>query len=259
MREPVRVVLTVMASLTVSAEMALAQHMVSATDGCHRPCSQALAAVATVPVLAQRIAYRDIQRQEYRQQAYWQNVPVTRRRKVAVDRGRYQMVWVPKMVVQDISETHYESRIRYRTVAIPVTQRVAELRPAAVGYLPLPGTSATALALPPVGQTTAGVVLLAPEPWIADTAAHGGVMPTLTIPSSAASQRLTTTRVPDSGGDWQTIRSRSSSGATMSMPRLGGYRTAPIQAPSRRTTHRKPPAAQTRSAANVWRVQRSIH
>jgi len=266
MPKPVRVVLAVIVSFTASTELAMAQNRVAATDcpqiWCSQPCCQTPVVAARVPLLTQQIAYRDIQRQEYRQQAYWEKVPVTRMRKVAVDRGHYQMVWVPKMVVQNIPETHYEARIRYRTVAVPVTQRVAELRPALVGCPALPGTPATVVGSAPVGQNTSGVVLQAPEPWIADAGARVGVLPTLTIPSAAASQRLRTTAGPtpaSSAGDWQTIPGRSASGTATPQPRLGGYRTAPVPAASRPTTGRKPHSAATRSAANVLRVQRSIH
>jgi hypothetical protein len=192
------------------------------------------ATVTATPGVRQPLVYRDVQRRAYRQQAYLESVPVSRRRRVAVDRGSYQTVWVPKMVLHDTFETHYESRVRYRTVSVPLTQRVAEMRPVTGPCQPLLGPALTVQALPATALRS-GVVLLAPEPWIADQTAQTGVMPALTIPA------------------------RSRSAAHVSMPRLGGYRTAPQHNAPVRSTRRKQRPTQTRSAARVLRVQRSVH
>ncbi|MEO1993679.1 MAG: hypothetical protein ABGZ17_00210 [Planctomycetaceae bacterium] len=262
MREQMRVVMAVVAGLTLSADVVVAQQVVPVIDCCEvgrrQRYGQAGTTVTETPRVRQQLVYRDVQRQAYGQQAYLESVPVTRLRKVAVDRGSYQSVWVPKMVLQDVPETHYESRVRYRTVSVPVTQRVAEMRPVTGPCPPAMGSTLTVQTLPATALTS-GVVLLAPEPWSAAQTAQTGVMPALTIPSAAP--RFTTAGVPTptaARGDWQAIPARSGSAANSSLPRLGGYRTAPQHNAPVRSTRRTQRSPQVRSAANVLRVQRSL-
>jgi hypothetical protein len=73
-----------------------------------------------------QISYRDVTRTQYRTQAETQQVPITRYRNVAVDRGAWHKIWVPKVETQQVSETVYENRTTYRQVPYQVTQRVPQ-------------------------------------------------------------------------------------------------------------------------------------
>lgn len=73
-----------------------------------------------------QVSYRDVTTTRYRAQAQTQQVPVTRYRNVAVDRGAWHKIWVPKVETQQVPETVYENRTTYRQVPYQVTQRVPQ-------------------------------------------------------------------------------------------------------------------------------------
>jgi len=73
-----------------------------------------------------QVSYRDVTSTQYRTQAQTQQVPVTRYRNVAVDRGAWHKIWVPKVETQHVPETVYENRTTYRQVLYQVTQRVPQ-------------------------------------------------------------------------------------------------------------------------------------
>lgn len=94
-----------------------------------------------MPVYSQQSAYAI----QYQRQAQLEQVPVTSYRNVTVDRGSYQMVWVPKPVSQQVAQTTMQSRVSYRTVAVPVAQQSSS-----VAYVP---TRSYAMATAPVYAT----------------------------------------------------------------------------------------------------------
>lgn len=73
-----------------------------------------------------QVSYRDVTTTRYRAQAQTQQVPVTHYRNVAVDRGAWHKIWVPKVETQQVPETVYENRTTYRQVPYQVTQRVPQ-------------------------------------------------------------------------------------------------------------------------------------
>ncbi len=138
------------------------------TGPCTNPCVQpSVQPAPTTSYIPQPVVqYRDVQDIEYRQQAVTETVPVTRYQQVTVDEGGYQMVWVPRLVTRQVPRTEYETRLSYRTVAVPVTRRVAEVR---MQLVPA-GAAGTAMpyAVSPngngyTGSTGSGPVLPAPS------------------------------------------------------------------------------------------------
>ena len=263
MRLQTRLLMTtaIVGGLTLSSDAVVAQQVINVGNCCQIVGSpqqgRVAAPMAATPIVQQQVVYRDIQRQAYRQQAYLENVPVTRVRRVAVDRGSYQTVWVPKVVLQDVAETRYEPQLKYRTVAVPVTQRVAEVRPLLTGCPPV-ATTVPTMRLPSTNAGQ-GVVLLAPEPWVSDANAQIGVMPTLTIPS--ASRRLATDNLGSrqrSNAGWQTIPQGAYSLQGASLPRMGDYRVAADKPVAHAKRHTRS-AMGLRSATNVARVRRAVH
>ena len=73
-----------------------------------------------------QVSYRDVTSTQYRTQAETQQVPVTQYRNVAVDRGAWHKIWVPKVETQQVPETVYQNRTTYRQVPYQVTQRVPQ-------------------------------------------------------------------------------------------------------------------------------------
>ena len=91
-------------------------------------CTRTRPVVGTTYRQEQFTTYRNVTDWKTERQQFTETVPVTKMRQVNVDRGQYKTVWVPKVVTEQVAETHYEQRIGYRNVQRPVTRRVAETR-----------------------------------------------------------------------------------------------------------------------------------
>lgn len=76
----------------------------------------------------QVVTHRDVPTIQYQQQPVVEQVPVVQRQNVTVDAGQYQMVWVPKLVTQQVARTVYVPRTTYRTVSRVVNRRVAQVQ-----------------------------------------------------------------------------------------------------------------------------------
>lgn len=97
-------------------------------------CTQPVSACTCAPpvqqtrlVPQQQVSYRDVLETQYRAEHIAQQVPVTRMRNVTVDEGNYQMVWVPRVVNKQVSETVIEQRVGTRIVPYQVTKRIPQV------------------------------------------------------------------------------------------------------------------------------------
>ncbi len=73
----------------------------------------------------QVVQYETVPQIQYQRQAYTETVPVTNYKTVTVDKGSYQLVWVPRPVQVQVPYTTYTQQTRYRDVAVQVNQQVA--------------------------------------------------------------------------------------------------------------------------------------
>ena len=118
-----------------------------------------------VPVYTQRPSYSV----QYQRQAQVQQVPVTSYRNVTVDRGSYQMVWVPRPVTQQVAQTTLQNHVSYRTVAVPVERQTTS-----VTYVP---SSTSQVVSAPIYSSQSPSLVFAPTTSMYATAA---------VPQSAA-------------------------------------------------------------------------
>jgi hypothetical protein len=153
------VFLPVTLALCLVSAQADAQLIPNPFDTCH-VCNQRVTRVPVVSALPpcgclettlvprQQVIYQDVQETRYRQETMMQQVPVTQYRNVTVDEGRYQMVWVPRVVTKQIPETVYEQRTVSRMVPYQTVTRIPQVRttyeaqsvyhPYVLGTLPTP-------------------------------------------------------------------------------------------------------------------------
>jgi len=107
-------------------------HCSTCCQTCQQPrpqcvCTAIRPMVETTYRQQQVVTYKDVARTEYRQQAYYETVPVTTYQNVTVDEGSYRKVWVPKLVQKQVPKTGYQQRLSYRTVPYQVTRRVPRI------------------------------------------------------------------------------------------------------------------------------------
>ncbi len=198
----------------------------------------------------QQISYRDVPQTEYRQEAYYQSVPVTTYENVTVDEGGYQQVWVPKLVNKTVAKQGYQSQLSYRSVPYQVTRRVPEVTTQLVpeqrisyqssyttSYLPPTYTTYNTSLLPPL---TTPIVAAPPVSSIAARPARR---------SSVSSDSIGPVPDPefDELGRATTIPRRAASN-----DRYDGYRSSRDRV-STQTAKKFVPAP---SAATVWQTPR---
>lgn len=97
-------------------------------------CEQTRPVVETRFRPEQYTTYRNVTEMRTERQQVMETVPVTAYRQVQVDKGQYQMVWVPKMVTECVPETRFEQRVSYRDIQRPITRQVAETHTRMVPY-----------------------------------------------------------------------------------------------------------------------------
>ena len=91
--------------------------------------TQTLRPVTQIRLRARQVVlHRDVPTIQYHQQPVVEQVPMTQHQNVTVDAGQYQMVWVPKLVTQQLAHTVYVPRTSYRTVSRIVNQRVSQVQ-----------------------------------------------------------------------------------------------------------------------------------
>ncbi|MDA0834675.1 MAG: hypothetical protein O2955_18585 [Planctomycetota bacterium] len=151
----------------------------------------------------QYTVYKDIPRIDYRVEQQAVTVPVTTYRQVTVDEGRYQQVWVPKLVSKAVPQTAYQQQMVCRTVPVQTTQRVAEMATRNVPFQSVkyvPQTYQTVSMQPPACNTCL------------PTTAFGTGYPYSPIPQSAAIaptyNSYDSGATADNSNLWTKIRSR---------------------------------------------------
>ncbi len=261
---------------------------------CQHPSAQCIC-TAMKPVVEtqyrqqQVVTYRDVPQTEYRQEAYWETVPVTTYESVTVDEGMYQTVWVPKLVTKQIPKTIQQKQLAYRTVPYQVTRRVPQVSNQLVPqqhvrYVPqqyqtvlnTPGFTTclplTVAVRPPMTTTVPSITLAAPM----SPPTNIATMPPITVPparTARAEPELAAGPVPDpkfmdtpaQNGyeEWTTVELRRRTRTAAQEDPLAGYQ---IAAPTARTHPRSSqltgnlsryfvPAP---SAATVWRGRRGV-
>ena len=113
-------------------------------------------------------------RTEIRREAQVVDVPVTTTRQVTVDEGSYQKVWVPKLVMKNVTETTVQKQVQYRDVpyqvvenrplmTTPVTGQCCHgqlgglsIAPAPISAVPQPTTAMKSRPIPDPYATAAG-------------------------------------------------------------------------------------------------------
>jgi hypothetical protein len=75
----------------------------------------------------QVVSYHQVNRVALKQEAYCVTVPKTQVYNVTRDEGCYQMVWVPKPVTRQYSQTTYEQQTKCRTVPVHYTECVPKV------------------------------------------------------------------------------------------------------------------------------------
>lgn len=201
----------------------------------------------------QQISYQDVAQTEYRQEAYYQSVPVTTYENVTVDEGGYQQVWVPKLVTKTVAKQGYQTQLSQRTVPYQVTRRIPQVTTRLIpeqrisyqssyttSYLPSVYTTYNTALLPPL--TTP---IIAAAPITAPLAAQP-------IPRRTASSSVAPVPDPEfdeSGRPLSASRTTTIPRRTASNDRYDGYRD------SAQTAKKFVPAP---SAATVWQTPRGM-
>ena len=200
----------------------------------------------------QQISYRDVSQTEYRQEAFYQSVPVTTYENVTVDEGGYQQVWVPKLVTKTVAKQGYQTQLSQRTVPYQVTRRIPEVT---TQYIPEQRisyqTSYTTSYLPPV-YTTYNTALLPPltTPIVAAAPISAPIASTPSPPRTADSGSLAPVPDPEfdeAGNSLSASRTTTIPRRSASNDRYDGYRG------SAQTASKFVPAP---SAAMVWQTPR---
>lgn len=206
----------------------------------------------------QQISYHDVSSTEYRQESYYQSVPVTTYETVTVDEGGYQQVWVPKLVTKTVAKQGYQTQLSSRTVPYQVTRRIPQVTTQLIPEQRLSyQTSYTTSYLPPV-TTTYNTSILPPivAAPIATPVATAPAPRTSYNSSSYSQESLNP--VPDPEFDEDGRATGLSSTTTIpkraaSADRYDGYRSADRRG-STQTAKKFVPAP---SAAAVWRTPRN--
>lgn len=96
------------------------------------PIFQPRAIIQPQPVVemqyqAQQVtSYVNVPKTQYHREAVVTQVPVRTEKKVTVDEGGYQMVWVPKVVTKSVPTTTYQQQTTYRNVPYQTYELVAQ-------------------------------------------------------------------------------------------------------------------------------------
>lgn len=203
----------------------------------------------------QQITYQDVPQTEYRQEAYYENVPVTTYENVTVDEGGYQQVWVPKLVTKTVAKQAQQTRLSYRSVPYQVTRRVPQISTSLVPEQRISYQSTqTTTYLPPVTTTWQTPVY--------SSAYTASLLPPLTTPivSTPITAPLASRPAPRTAEADHTVpvpdpefesRSTSIPRRTAARDPYDGYR--PASRKPVRSAKRFVPAP---SAASVWQTPR---
>lgn len=270
-----------------------AQYFPGAAHCGHRPCANPCYSCGHVqctcttlrPVVEtsyrpeQYVAERQVTQLECQAEPFAETVPVTSYKTVTVDEGKYEMVWVPKMVTRSVPETRYEQRTGYRMVPRQVTRSVPELRTRlvpqqTVRYVPeqthmtvavpyaAPVTATAPWPVSPQLSYSAPAVTAAPvAPWSPTSSAAIPEMPAIDVPTQTARSSNSNTSSAASLGptpdprflETPTLTAPGlSSESVGSADRLGDWQ----RVPSRADIGHRPVEAP--SAATVWNAQRTF-
>lgn len=83
--------------------------------------------VSTHMQARQVTTYRDVTETQVCQKQVVETVPVTSCKNVTVDEGGYQMVWVPKPVTKQVSQTTYQQQVKTVSVPVQSVRRVPQI------------------------------------------------------------------------------------------------------------------------------------
>lgn len=218
----------------------------------HCPCQATMPIVETRYRQIPQVSYQDVVQTQYRQEAFLENVPVTAYRKITVDEGSYQRIWVPKIVAKQVPYTTQQQRIGYRSVPYQVTRRIPQVSTRLVPEQTVRYATQQHQAAFHTGCNTCASTATA-WPTVSATAPATGIY------SRSAPTQVSVQSAPAAYGDWTTVEpKRAGSQQTTANARLGRYQIAPPPWPSssgagNRKTGRVRP---TPSAASVWQTRR---
>ncbi|WP_339910755.1 hypothetical protein [Symmachiella dynata] len=225
---------------------------------CAAPAPQPVTQAYVQPVVStqyrqqQQISYQDVAQTEYRQESFYQSVPVTTYENVTVDEGSYQQVWVPKLTTKTVAKQGYQTQLSQRTVPYQVTRRIPRVTTQLVPEQRISyQTSYTTSYIPPV-YTTYNTALLPPLTTPIVTAPISTPLATNPIPRrSYESSSLAPVPDPEfdeSGRSTNVSRSTSIPRRAASNDRYDGYRSS--------TTTASKKFVPAPSAATVWQTPR---
>ena len=244
-------------------------------------CTQTRPVVQTQLRAQQVTTYRDVTETHVRNETIVENVPSTTYRNVTVDEGNYQMMWVPKPVTKQVTQTVVQQQVKTRAVPYQVTRRVPQISTQLVPVQTVQHVTETvpfsapmtAMAMPMIApscnscghQTTAmGLPYLSNQIGYAPSFTHVTpmtaaipTMPAITVPLPQTAFAPTPISAEPIVEQWQTIPARGSAESRSRSDESPSSRPVPTpmdeanQIPRRTSMFVPAP-----SAATVWNSRR---